>query len=288
MSEQSRPAVPKWPFFVGDAFMLGLAWFVYTQSKFPLDTFAISAVCACVALGALLGVIPFVLEYRITLKLAEAGVLTGVVGQLQNLETIATQISQATGQWQTVQEHSAQTVTAATQIGERMTEEAKAFAEFMKNANDSEKATLRLEVEKLHRGENDWLQVVVRMLDHTFALHTAASRSGKTALIEQLTQFQNALRDSARRVGLTPFTAAVGEAFDTARHQANDVEKPASGATVRETIATGYTFRGQLIRPALVALEQAQPARPSVEEAPATGTTAAAPEPNPAEEQTLL
>jgi molecular chaperone GrpE (heat shock protein) len=279
MSDQSRPSVPKWPFFLADALMLGLAWFVYSQSKLPLDAFAISVIAACAALGGLLGVMPFLLEYRITLKLAETEGLTSVVTQIQNLETIATHISQATGQWQTVQEHSSRTVAAAKDIGERMTAEAKAFGEFMRKANDTEKSTLRLEVEKLRRAEGDWLQVVIRMLDHTFALHAAAARTGKPGLTEQLAQFQNALRDSARRVGLIPFTPGHGETFDPAKHESSDPEKPGPGATVRETIATGYTFRGQLVRPALVATEVA------AEQPPST----AAPEMSPVpEEQTLL
>lgn len=280
MSEQTRPTVPKWPFFIGDAFMLGVACFVYFQSKYPLPHFAIGAICACVALGALLAVLPFILEYRISVKLAESESLTTAVAQMKNLEDIATQINLATGLWQTVQAHSGKTVTAAKEIGDRITSEAKAFADFMQKANDTEKGTLRLEVEKLRRSEMDWVQVVVRILDHTFALHTAAARSGKTALVEQLTQFQNALRDSARRVGLSPFSASTGETFDAAKHQVNGAGKPAPGATIRDTIATGYTFRGQLIRPALVAL-----ATPQTEESNPVTESAAAPV---AEEPTLL
>ena len=47
-----------------------------------------------------------------------------------------------------------------------MTGEVQALTEFMKRANDSERATLRLEVEKLRRWESEWLQVAVQMLDH--------------------------------------------------------------------------------------------------------------------------
>lgn len=285
MTEQTRITVPKWPFFLGDAIMLGLAWFVFSQSKMPLDPFALGAICACTALGAILAIIPFVLEYRILLKQAEAAALTSVVDQVQNLEAIAIQIGQATGQWQTVQEHSSKTVAAAKEIGDSMTAEAKAFAEFMQKANDAEKSTLRLEVDKLRRGETEWLQIVVRMLDHTFALHTAAVRSGKAGVIDQLTQFQTALREIARRVGLVAFTANPGEVFDAAKHQTADEQKPADGTKVRETAAAGYTFRGQLIRPALVVL--AGPPEAPAELELASTHAAAAPDENP-QEPTLL
>jgi molecular chaperone GrpE (heat shock protein) len=280
MSNSARPSVPKWPFFLGNALMLGAALLAHYESPARLDHFYLAIICGCVAIGAFLGVLPFILEYRIALRLAESESLTSAVERLQNLEGIANQISLATGQWQTVQEYSTKAVTAATEIGDRMTQEAKAFAEFMKQANDSEKSTLRLEVEKLHRAETEWVQTVVRMLDHTYALHTAAVRSGKTALVQQLTQFQNAMREGARRLGLIPIIAEPGETFDAQKHQTAEAEKPADGAPIYGTLATGYTFRGKLIRPVLVATQ--------VPAAPATSAPEVKPADPRAEEPTLL
>jgi len=270
MSDAARPTVPKWPFFLGNALLLAAAALVHYESRTPADQYSLILICACVALGAGLSALPFLLEYRLTARLAESESLTSAVARLQNLETIAGQIALATGQWQTVQEYSNKAVTAATEIGDRMTHEAKAFAEFMKQANDTEKATLRLEVEKLHRSEGEWLQAVVRMLDHTYALHTAAVRSGKTALIQQLTQFQNVMREGARRLGLNAVIAEPGEAFDPLKHEVTEAEAPAEGAPIRATVATGYTYRGKLVRPVLVATQApTAPAAPTHEETPA-------------------
>ena len=52
--------------------------------------------------------------------------------------------------------------------------EARAFGDFLRKSNDAEKSHLRLEVDKLRRSENEWLQILVRILDHIFALHQAA------------------------------------------------------------------------------------------------------------------
>src|SRR5438876_11378527 len=93
------------------------------------------------------------------------------------------------------------------------------------------------------------------MLDHVYALNLAAARAGQPKLMEQLANFQIACRDAARRVGLTPFAASPSEPFDAERHQLIEESiKPAADATVAETIATGYTFEGRLLRPALVRL----------------------------------
>jgi len=80
-----------------------------------------------------------------------------------------------------------------------------------------------------------------------------AGRSGQPNLIAQMDHFQHACRDAARRIGLTPFTANPSDLFDAQRHQVLDGEPaPPEGATVAETVATGYTFQGRLLRPALV------------------------------------
>ena len=161
-----------------------------------------------------------------------------------------------------------------------MAEEIREFNEFQVKLNDTEKGALRLEVEKLRRAEGEWLQVVVRILDHIFALHNAAARSGQPELAEQIGQFQNACRDAARRVGLTPFQAAPEEKFDAQKHRAHGVENPPADAVVAETLAPGLTFQGRLIRPALVRLRDAsapaaEPAKEIQESAPEKAEAAA-------------
>jgi molecular chaperone GrpE (heat shock protein) len=242
----------KWPFFMGDALLLGLAYFISLQ---PMGGVVISLLVICVGGGAVVGILPFVLEYRLTARLAETTSLSTAVEQMRNLEEIAAQITGATGRWHNVQEASEKVSASARAIAERMATEAKAFTEFMQKANDSEKATLRLEIDKLRRMESEWLQVLVRMLDHVYALNLAAARSGQPKLMEQLGNFQIACRDAARRVGLTPFAPGPSDRFDSERHQLVEENiKPAADATVAETVATGYTFQGRLLRPALVRL----------------------------------
>jgi molecular chaperone GrpE (heat shock protein) len=266
MLDEKRLKLSKWPFFLGDLLLLGAAGFVYAQSTLPLGLWQMVIAGSCVLAGACLGVLPFVLEYRILLKLVETSALTTAVAQIQNLESIAAQISNATGRWQNAQEEAEKVAAAAKAISDRMAMELKAFTEFMQRASEGERATLRLEVEKLRRSESDWLQVSVRMLDHVHALHQGAVRSGQPNLIEQLTAFQNACRDAARRVGLTPYAADPAEPFDPQRHQLLDGQSaPANGATVAETVATGYTFQGRLLRPALVRLAETGPVEASEE-----------------------
>ena len=155
-----------------------------------------------------------------------------------------------------------------------MSAEAKAFGDFMQKANDTEKGHLRLEVDKLRRGEGEWLQSTVRILDHVYALHLAGVRSGQPALTEQLGQFQGACREAVRRLGLVAFEAKPGEPFNEKTHQLLDPEaKPPSHARITETIATGYTFQGQLLRCALVGVQAAPEPEPEAEQLSLEGSS---------------
>ncbi len=221
-----------------------------------MGTWQIFFVVVCVAGGACLGIMPFLLEYRLAHKLADARTLTSVLAQIKNVEQLAGQIGAATGQWQGVQEQADKTALIAKNIGERMSAEVKAFTDFLEKANDSEKSTLRLEVDKLRRAENDWLQVLVRVMDHVYALHAGAVRSGQPRVMEQVGNFQSACRDAVRRLGIVPYVAEPAELFDEKRHQPVEANgKPHPGTLIEETIATGYLFQGRLMRPALVRLK---------------------------------
>jgi molecular chaperone GrpE (heat shock protein) len=255
MNNQNEPKLSKAPFFIGDAALIGLGGFVCWQAKLPLGPWEIAFAVVCGVVGAGLSVAPYMLEYQGLLRRDETACLASTVEQIQELQSLAAQISAATARWQIVQEQSDKTVGAARGVAERMATEAAAFTEFLQKANDGERTNLRLEVEKLRRTESDWLQAIVRMLDHIYALNQAALRSGQPSLIEQLGNFQSACRDVARRVGLVPVVPAAKDPFNAQLHQlAEGNNEPQSDARIDQTIATGFTFQGRLVRPALVTL----------------------------------
>lgn len=259
MSKVSEWKVPKWPFLLTDIVLITVAAVLVWKSKHPITPSEAGLVTAAVALGALLACLPFILEYRATSKLIELNALGEVAEKIQDLKHFTDRISSATDQWARVQEttqgQAEKTIAAAGGIAGLITSEVREFTEIQKKMNDAEKVALRLEVEKLRRTEGEWLQVVVRILDHIYALHTAATRSGQPELASQIGHFQNACRDAARRVGLVPFIAEPDEAFDPERHRVHGNENPPAQAVAAETLAPGLTFQGRLIRPALVRLQ---------------------------------
>ena len=213
-------------------------------------------VTACVMAGAGLSVVPHVIEYRALTRLADGAQLLAAVQQVQRIDAVSLQIANATANWQAVQDDSGKALSEAREISRQIATEARSFQDFLKKANDTERNHLRLEVDKLRRAEAEWLQVLVRILDHVHALSQGALRSGHPALIDQVSGFQRACVDSARRVGLVPFVPKSGDSFDPEAHQTATPDQafPAE-PKVSDVVATGYRFQGQLVRKALVLLQ---------------------------------
>jgi molecular chaperone GrpE (heat shock protein) len=290
--DTAAPRLGKGPFLVADLTLWAAAVAIVAFSPRPLGPWAAAAVCACAALGAWLMVLPFLKEHEAALAREQRGDLAGTLAQIQKLEAAALQIGQATASWQGVAEKAGRSVESAAAIEERLGREARAFGEILSRQNDAEKQTLRLEAEKLRRAEGEWLQTMLRMLDHTYLLFRAAVQSRQENVIRQVGQYQLAVRDLARRVGLVPVMAQPGEPFDERRHRLPDgVARPGGQVFVADTLMTGYAYQGQPIRPVLVALQEAvAPAAPGVEgmEKPSPPPDEEAPEPRAAEPQPRL
>jgi molecular chaperone GrpE (heat shock protein) len=264
MTNQTVPKLAKWPFVAGDIALLVTAAAIVQLSHRSLDLWQDAIMAGCVALGAWMAIIPFLVEHRAATRAGENSELADSIRQIQKIEAVAADIAAATSKWQGVHEQSAKVAQTARETADRMRGETLEFRAAMAQANDGEKARLKLEIDKLHRAEGEWLQVVVRLLDNTFVLFQAAVRSNQPGLIEQIGQFQNVSRDAARRVGLTPFVPRIGDLFDANTHEpASGQAAAAEGLKVAEVMATGYTYQGQLIRRSLVGLAQPAPPNPA-------------------------
>jgi molecular chaperone GrpE (heat shock protein) len=266
MSDPRVPSPAKWPFIAADLALLAVAYWIVGHYPHPVPVIAMALAAGCVVVAAFLAVMPFRMHYQALVRFAESNELNDAVAQINKVDLAAEQIGAATAQWQGVQEQSARTVAAAREISERIIAEAKAFSEFMQKADAHEKATLRLEVEKLRRSEGQWLQLLVHLLDHVYALRQAGARSGQPNLEAQLSRFGEACYEVVRRVGLIPFDAASGDTFEPEKHQVVDGQpEPEPGAQVGQTLASGYTFQGQMVRRSLVSIQSAIPEAPAAE-----------------------
>jgi molecular chaperone GrpE (heat shock protein) len=256
---ESESSLPLWPFVTADAAFLALAGLFLRLGHRPLLWWEVCCLTLCVAGAAWCLITPFLSRHRDEQTLAQARVLAGAMSQLQNIGQLAAQITGATSQWREYQEQAALTAANAKAVADLMAAEFKSAGDFLQRINDTEKAHLRVETEKLRRAEQDWLQAMVHTLDHVFALFQAARKTGQPGLIEQIGHFQNSCREAARRLGLVPLVAQAGDPFDPAGHQLKDGVVPPEGAVIAETLATGYTYQGQLLRRVLVAVQEVEP-----------------------------
>jgi molecular chaperone GrpE (heat shock protein) len=256
MSEPA-PRIAKLPFIIGDLLLLAAAAYIALYGA-SLGKWQYAAMVGAVAFGAWLAVWPFVLEFRALTKLLESSALTSATEKIKDLDKVAGSISSAVTEWQHLQQSATQTVTAAEHIAERMTTEARNFGEILGRMNEAEKSHLRLEVEKLRRAEGDWLGITVRILDHVHALHQAGVRSGQRNIVDQLSNFQQACRETARRMGIVPVMPETEVPFDPRAHRLLDDSTPDEGAIITDIIAPGYTFQGQMIRLPVVAVKETE------------------------------
>jgi len=273
MLERTANPVPRWPFVTAGALLFAFGVLIVFRNA-PLNGWEVLGCALCAALGTGCSILPYTLEHRRAGKLAETAKLNDIVSQLAKIEQLGAQIGYFTNQWQVVRESCDKTAGAAKEIVRSMAGEIKTFSELRQRADDSEKATLRLEIDKLRRTESEWLQTTVRMLDHVHAVTHAAQRSQQSGVADQLVRFQHACHNAARRVGLIPFTAERGEHFKPERHELVE-GKPESavGAQIDEVVASGFMFQGRLIRPVLVRVRQGND--PAAREAMSTGATGA-------------
>ncbi|MCX6882642.1 MAG: nucleotide exchange factor GrpE [Verrucomicrobia bacterium] len=264
MSNAPTPKLPYWPFLILNVFLAGLAMWLLSKILPPRDQSQVFLALGCLATGALaawIGCQPFLRNFAAQVRGCENQQLKVAVDRIQQLETLGFQINEATSRWQTAQDSAAKTVLTASQMCDRMTTETRTFEEFMGNAQRTEIEHQKLEVDKLKRGEREWLQAAATIFDHLFALHGAAVQSGQSSVITQISQFQNACRESVRRVGLNPFIPAVGEPFDPRSQQTVQSEAaPTDEVPIKTILACGFTYQGQLIRHALVSCTEPSPA----------------------------
>ena len=196
--------------------------------------------------------------------MTEARELANSVDKITSLEALAKRIENATEQWLHVEDRANEINGTSKQNDDKINAEAREFSEFLQKANDTEKNHLRLEVEKLNRSQNDWLQVVITTLDHVFALTQAGRQSGQENLIKQLTAFQGACREVARRVGIVTVEPHPEEAFDPEKHQLRDADaEPEARAKIIGLAAQGLSHQGRLLRKAVVVIEGEEVGQPT-------------------------
>jgi molecular chaperone GrpE len=121
------------------------------------------------------------------------------------------------------------------------------------------KRMMRERLEAEARGKAELVKEILEPLDDIarFA-HVDPAVTDSTTLVEGVAMVERKLDKTLRTAGLEPMNP-VGEPFDPARHEAVGTEPaatPEEDGTVGRAYQIGYTFKGQLLRPARVVVRQ--------------------------------
>ena len=253
-SQFGVPQIRKWPFVVGDLLLIGVAvWIFYTNDYAPAGG-DLGMIVACLGLGVFISVLPFMAEFREESRRFDANEFRSTLDQIRQLEGVGDRLDAVTAQWEAVQENCGQVVQAAADLSAKNEAEVERWQRMAQQADTRERDHLRLEVEKLRRGEREWLEVLVGILDHIFALHRAAVQSRQVKLIGQIEAFRNACLEISRRVGLSQYLIDPGEAYNPEIHKIPEGSPCPENPVVAETLAPGFSFQGHAVRQPMVAL----------------------------------
>jgi len=247
-------SVPKWPFLSADIIFIGLGYWISTLIQGEPQAWQIISILVCAILGAAFAVTPFYFEYKAESKAVEIAQLTSVTKEINKMELVASQITDASENWTAAQDASKQTAKLAEEVAAGIAETVKTHDAFMASAHKEELNILKLEVDKLRRSEGEWTHTLVGLLDLVYRLERSAVASGKEPFIKTMSQFQGQCREVSRRVGLVAFEAEPGVVFNPNEHALPDGESISEDASVTGTRLPGFRLQGKLVRKPFVAI----------------------------------
>ena len=169
MLPADTPRLPKWPFLTGDAALLGLAWWIASESRNPFAGAPFIAIVCCVALGAVLAVVPFLTDYARKQDEALDERQRALEALSRTVATSAEQISIAAGGLHEIATLAQRNLQAAEQLPEKLQEKIAGFKNQLAGTRDSERDELKKELTRLRTSEAERLQAATDKLAQAIA-----------------------------------------------------------------------------------------------------------------------
>ena len=196
------PKLPKLPFLLGDGALLATAWYIARSSEVPLAPVNLLAIVGCVALGAILAVIPFVAEYGRKQEDALQERQNALEALSRTTATAAEQISIAASGLHTIAELAQKNLKAAEQIGPKLQEKINDFVRRADEALVAENEALTQEVNTLRASEAEKLETTsdkIRAAATELAKLEAATHKHLAAVSETLARLPALAEESAQK-----------------------------------------------------------------------------------------
>ncbi len=266
MNLSNSPRPPKWPYFVGDAFLLALACLVPALAETPLSALALSVIFGCVALGAILGATPYLLDFLAAQRTAEAEFQQRLEVQNHKLVQAVETLASTSAQLKSAHEAAANAVHAADTLPYRLQEKIAEFTNQLQERDDEDKAAMTKELEALRDAEGQRLSALATTIQSATKEFAAIEKDARAALEAARREATEAAPALAAALGAatTRAEAALGAAAHRAESSLNQSAANAqtaigtAEARARETLAAAEAVSGHLLErtAALRQLEQ--------------------------------
>lgn len=152
------PRLPKWPFLAGDAALLAAAWIVSERAAHPMGIDAIFAITFCVLGAAVLGAIPFLVEYARRQDEALDERQRSLEALARTAAEAADQISIAAKGFHEIADLAHKNLKQAEQLPHKLQEKIAEFHSKFSNALQDEKDELEKELAALRSSESERLE----------------------------------------------------------------------------------------------------------------------------------
>ena len=249
-------SVNKMPFYVADAVLILASICILAFAQHPLSGSACWALAVILGCGAWIAILPWFQENKNNAALSQLDGLRSVSECIQQMNTFSAGMNSAIASLANVQKMTEASARAASEAENKIVAHSQDFAERLAQAVNYEKSSFQIEIDKLHRIENDWLSTGIGIMDHVLALTNAGIQSGKPEIIEQMRRFRGACLEFAARAGLQPFLPAPTDTYDPEKHVLPpNTPTPDPSTKISRVLAPGFNYQGQLIRKAMVLAE---------------------------------
>ncbi len=208
------PKLSPWPFLIGDALLIGCAVAIAQQAPAPLSGAALFGVVACIAIGACLATVPFLLSYTRRQDLALAERQAEIAALARTTADSAEQISIAAQGLNTLNDTVHRTLKHLDQLPHKMQEKINEFKTQLNEVAVTENEVLAQEVNTLRNSEIERLESVFTSIRKTAGELAAL----ETATRQHLAEIKQSLGDFTARSerSANDATAAIQRALDHA------------------------------------------------------------------------
>lgn len=205
MNHEPAPRLSKPVFLAIDAGLLVTAFVIVSFAKDPYAPLPFVSAVLCVALAALIGLVPFLTDYAADQAEASRRLQEHTEGQIARLLAAGDSLARAAAQIKAVEEAVHKSAREAETLPYRMQEKLAEFNEALANQENEDREALERELDELRAANSDQLKAVADRIAKAAADWTAL----EIATRKQLTAAEAAL--AKLQAGSTDFSAKLDE-----------------------------------------------------------------------------